>query len=116
MIPKLQTIPIVIIITYAKCKINTMRYNADRARIAITLIWITPALEILMFISGFLQYSMLQDIKAGIEVTSEAADLNDLREGIIGLLYFVVFIISAVTFIRWFRRAYFTLHTKVSYL
>ena len=93
-----------------------MRYNADRARIAITLIWIILGLEIMMFISGFLQYNLLQNINAGIEISDEAANFNDLREGAIGILYLVVLIISAVTFIRWFRRAYFNLHTQVNYL
>lgn len=93
-----------------------MRYNADRARIAITLIWIILGLEIMMFISGFFQYNLLQNLSAGIEVSDEAINANDLREGAIGVLYLVVIIISGVTFIRWFRRAYFNLHTQVSYL
>jgi hypothetical protein len=39
-----------------------------------------------------------------------------MREQIIGVLYLIVYIISTVTFIQWFRRAYFNLHLRVDYL
>ena len=46
----------------------------------------------------------------------EAADSNDTREQIIGIIYLIAHVISAVTFIQWFRRAYFNLHLKVNHL
>jgi len=46
----------------------------------------------------------------------ETANANDVRENIIGIVYFITYIISSVTFILWFRRAYFNLHQRVNYL
>lgn len=93
-----------------------LRPNQNRAGMAITLIWIIFALEIASLISGMLQYSLLQDISDGLYVSDEAAALNDLREQSIGILFLLAYIISAVTFIQWFRRAYYNLHQVVPYL
>jgi len=46
----------------------------------------------------------------------EAAESNDLRQLVIAIISMVVALISAVTFIMWFRRAYFNLHSRVSKL
>src|SRR5690606_7253497 len=39
---------------------------------------------------------------------------TDTREQIIGILYLIVFIISAVIFIQWFRRAYYNLNIRTN--
>ncbi len=88
-----------------------LRPNHRRAKTAITLIWIVFALEIASFISGYLQYNLLQNVASGYELSTEAANANDLREQFVAILYLAAFIISAVTFIQWFRRAYYNLHS-----
>jgi hypothetical protein len=93
-----------------------LKPNEQRAKNAILLIWIVLALEAVNFISSFFQYHLLQTIANGGYVSDAVAAANDTREGIAGILYTVAFIISAVTFILWFRRAYYNLHQKVSYL
>lgn len=93
-----------------------LRPNGYRAKQAITLIWIVFLLEIVSLISGFIQYDLLQAIANGEEVSEETANYNDTREQIIVIVYLIAYIISAITFIRWFRRAYFNLHLKVKYL
>ncbi len=90
-----------------------MKNNAQRAKMAIYLLWIVLGLEIVMLLSSYLQYDILLLLLDGEDVSDEALDANDTREGLIGLLYTAVFIVSAVMFIRWFRRAYFNLHTKL---
>jgi hypothetical protein len=90
--------------------------NGQRAKNAITLIWVVLVLEIIMLISSYFQYDLLQIAKNGGEISMEAADANDTREQIIGIIYSIAFIISTVTFIQWFRRAYFNLHLKVNNL
>lgn len=95
---------------------ENLKPNDKRARNAIALIWIVFILEIASLISGYFQYTLLQIVVDGGEISEEAATLNDRREQIIGITYMVVFIISAVTFIQWFRRAYYNLHTKVGHL
>jgi hypothetical protein len=95
---------------------ETLRPNGQRAKNAITLIWIVLALEIISLISGYFQYDLLQTAASGGEISTEAATANDRREQIIGILYLITYIISGVTFIQWFRRAYYNLHLKVNYL
>lgn len=93
-----------------------LRPNGQRAKNAITLIWIILILEIASLISGYFQYNLLQAAANGAEISIEEANSNDSREQVIGILYLIAFIISSVTFIQWFRRAYFNLHQKVDYL
>lgn len=95
---------------------ENLRPNGQRAKNAITLIWIVLALEIISAISGYFQYDLLQTAANCGEISTEAATANDTREQVITIIYLIVYIISAVTFIQWFRRAYFNLHQKVTRL
>jgi len=95
---------------------ENLRPNAQRAKNAIVLIWIVLALEIVSLISGYYKYDLLQTVANGGVVTTETATANDTREQIIGIVYLIASIISAITFIQWFRRAYFNLHLKVNHL
>lgn len=92
---------------------NTLKPNGQRAKNAVTLIWIMLILEIVALISGYFQYNLLQTVANGGEITIEMANANDTREQIIGILYIVAYIISIITFILWFRRAYYNLHLRV---
>ncbi len=93
-----------------------MKPNTQRARIAIILIWIVGSLDLVSILSGFFQYQLLNDARSGMIVTTERASANDLREGIISIAYLIAFTISIITFIMWFRRAYYNLHEKFDYL
>lgn len=95
---------------------ENLKPNTQRARIAITLIWIILALEIVSLISGYFQYKLLQTAANGGTISMEIATANDTRERIISIFYLIAYIISAVTFIQWFRRGYYNLHLRVSYL
>ncbi|PIB35961.1 hypothetical protein BFP72_11425 [Reichenbachiella sp. 5M10] len=95
---------------------NRLEPNDQRAKIAIALIWIVVALDVLSMISSFIQYELLESIANGDIVSDEEATLNDLREQVIGYVSIGVFIISGVTFIQWFRRAYANLHQLVKNL
>lgn len=87
-----------------------LRLNDKRAKNAILLIWIILGIEILSIISSFLQLNLLQNAAIGNEISDTEANMNDIREKIIAILYLIAFIISGITFILWFRRAYFNLH------
>lgn len=65
--------------------------------------------EILNIISSYLQYELLLDMKNGSLITEAEMTSNDLREGALGLLSLALQITSVVTFIIWFRRAYYNL-------
>jgi len=88
-----------------------MKNNFQRAKTAVILIQIILFLEIAMLISGYLQYDLLLKMEAGVDISNEAADQNDQREMIIAAIYTLVYFVSVVTFIQWFRRAYANLHT-----
>lgn len=92
-----------------------LKPNETRARTAIIMLWIVLAAEILSFISGLLQYNMLNEMSSD-GFSYNDAELNDMRELFFAILYLLAFIISAVTFIQWFRRAWYNLHLKVKYL
>lgn len=93
-----------------------LKPNEQRAKTAIIFIWAVLALEIISLFSGYLQYDLLQSAANGQEITIEIASANDTREQIIGIISIIINIISIVTFIMWFRRAYFNLHQKVKHL
>jgi hypothetical protein len=93
-----------------------LKPNEKRAKTAIMLIWIVLAIEIISLISSYFQFNLLQSAANGQTISMETAAANDVRERIIGLIYIIAYIISAITFIKWFRRAYFNLHQKVYHL
>lgn len=98
--------------------INTgaMRPNSTRAKTAIIFIWIVVGLEMVQLVSSYFQYSLLRDAANGSYISHSAAEANDMRERLLGIAGLIIYIISGITFIQWFRRAYFNLHTKVSNL
>jgi hypothetical protein len=88
-----------------------LKPNAQRAKIAIVLISLVSIIQIISILSDFLQIVLLKNPFSIIE-----AEENDFRQRVIGALFIVFYIISAVTFILWFRRAYYNLHTKANSL
>lgn len=99
-----------------KKNMERLKPNGQRAKNAIILIWIMLALDIISLISGYFQFDLLQMAANGNEISIEQANANDTREQVISLLYLIAYIISAVTFIQWFRRAYYNLHLRVTNL
>lgn len=95
---------------------ENLKPNGQRAKNAITLIWIVLSLEILSLISAYLQYDLLKTVANGGEISMETVNANNTREQILGIIYLIAYIISGITFIQWFRRAYFNLHLRVEYL
>src|SRR5687768_5404427 len=91
-----------------------LRPNADRAKNAILLIWVVTALEVISFVSGYMQYNLLVSVQNGGEISDSTATANDLREQIIGIVLLIATVASIITFIQWFRRAYFNLHMQMN--
>ena len=94
-----------------------LRPNNKRAKTAIVLIWIVLGLEVVSIISNYMQYNMVKDILIGVEYTDKELELNDTRERLVGLVYIIAWLSSGITFIMWFRRAYYNLGllTKTEY-
>ncbi len=95
---------------------EALRPNEQRAKTAIILIWIVMSIETISFISDCFQCSLLCSAANGLGISPEDASANDARQGLIAILYGIVYIVSVITFIMWFRRAYFNLHIKVDSL
>jgi len=95
---------------------ENLRPNEQRAKNAIILIGIVLVLEIVNLISSYMQYDLLQTIANGGFISDDVAEANVTRELMLGIIYIIASLISCITFIMWFRRAYFNLHQKVNYL
>ncbi len=95
-------------------KIKAIRPNEQRARNAQILIGMVLFFEIVSMVSSYLQLDLLKSLELGVYVTDDVLEQNDSREQIVALLYLIVFIISVVTFIQWFRRAYYNLNIRTS--
>jgi hypothetical protein len=69
---------------------------AQRALIALLV------LDLIAVVSGYFEYRLYQqDV-----ITQDELDASDIRQAIVALVQTVVFIFTAVMFIRWFKRAY----------
>ncbi len=95
---------------------NPIRNNYKRGKIIMSVIWIFLVAEVMFLLSGWMQLNLLQTVKSGGNITAEAATANDLRHQFISIIYLLVYIVSGITFIMWFRRAYYNLHQKVKVL
>ncbi|MBK9448721.1 MAG: DUF4328 domain-containing protein [Bacteroidetes bacterium] len=89
---------------------TALRPNAQRAKIAIIMIWITLGTQIVSSISDFFQLMLLKAIDNGESYGIDSLNANDTRQQILGIVTFLMLIASAVTYIQWFRRAYYNLH------
>ncbi len=90
-----------------------LKPNSQRAKTAIILLWVVIATDVLNLLSDFLQYTLLQNAET-VGVSEEDATLNDLRQFACNMIYLVAFIVSIITFIMWFRRAYYNLHQRIT--
>jgi len=97
-----------------KNKIDAIRPNLKRAKLAQLFIWIVMVLDIISIFSSYLQYNLLKSLQNNEVVTGQMLNSNDTREQIIGVLYIIIYIISAVIFIQWFRRAYYNLNIRTN--
>lgn len=88
------------------------RPNAERARQAITCLWIVLAICALQVISSGMQLQLLHEFQLTDDVEEERWTNNDLREQWISYAYLTAYIVSGIVFIRWFRRAYFNLKVR----
>jgi hypothetical protein len=86
-----------------------LRPNHQRAKIAIILIWVTLGIQVLGYISDFFQLMLLDTVMSGGDFDYSSLDANDARQQYLGYLSIAILIVSAVTFLMWFRRAYFNL-------
>lgn len=87
-----------------------LRPNEQRGKIAMTMIWIVLIFDIVnIFVNGYLL--MFYDrFDGGGFVSDTEVTIASILETYSGLLYLLAYGISGVTFIMWFRRAYYNLN------
>lgn len=98
--------------TVINYNVDAIRPNLRRAKLAQLFIWLVMTLDIIALISSYLQYNLLKSLQNNEYVSEQALNANDTREQIVGIVYSIIFITSAVTFIQWFRRAYYNLSIR----
>lgn len=83
--------------------------NSGRAKLVILVFWILIGVTAIAVISDYLELKLLQKARFG-GITEAAANANDMRQGIMGVVQTGIYIVSVVVFLNWFRRAYANLH------
>ena len=93
-------------------KINAIRPNKKRAEIAQLFIWAVMVIQIVSTASSYFQLQLLNAINTNEGVTDVMIAANDDREQFVAITYLVFLLISGITFIQWFRRAYYNLSIR----
>lgn len=84
-------------------------YTKDLSSITNTLkvmLWVFLVINIIAIFSEFMQLSLLSKDFFSLE----EAKANDIRQGIVGLIWMIVFIITAIIFLKWKYRANLNCH------
>jgi hypothetical protein len=93
--------------------IRDTRPNEKRSKIAQIFIWIILGIQTILLNAFGLQYFLLYKLNNGGNVTKNDLNFNDKRILVIQILLIIFSIISAITFIMWFRRAYYNLEKRI---
>lgn len=63
-------------------------------------------IDVVAIVFDYLQIQLLNHVQAGGFITEAEAMANDSRQEMIGIVYFIMFVVTAVTFCMWIHRAY----------
>lgn len=70
------------------------------------LLGIITAFYVVMLISDYLEYDLLNRLVKGEFVAQERLDANDLRQHMLSIVYLLLLIPTAIVYLVWFHRAY----------
>lgn len=73
------------------------------------MIWIVTFVSVLSVICEYVDFHFIEE-----NDESDSVSVFYLVWGFFSFVFIIIYIISAVTFIMWFRRAYYNLHQKIS--
>jgi hypothetical protein len=91
---------------------ETIRPNRKRAKVAENFIWSIFGIGVVSLVSSYFQYDLLLKVQEGFYVSDFELTFNDLREGVIAIINVILYVLSVIFFIRWFRRAYYNLRSR----
>lgn len=77
-----------------------------RARPTIVLLWLNFGLGVIAVISDAAERSLIGSLIDGENVTVAELAASDDRQAVIGGIQFLLFVITAIFFLRWFSEAY----------
>jgi hypothetical protein len=78
----------------------------SRARWAIGVLLLTVALDVVAFVSDYLEFDLYDGIVGGSHFTQGQIDATDNRQAVVAGLEFVAFVAAAIVFLLWFHGAY----------
>lgn len=87
-----------------------LRENGSRAKLVILFLWLSIGSEILNIISSYLQFDVIDDYFNDFDIKDSDFEFVDNLDNLVSIVNLIVFILSGIFFIQWFRRAYFNLH------
>ncbi|MFV0538371.1 MAG: DUF4328 domain-containing protein [Dysgonomonas sp.] len=93
-----------------------LRPNDQRARYAIAMIWVILFLNTVILIMSFIGFMINEGYIPSEDMPEFLIWLYAAGIGYAYILVFLATIASIITFIMWFRRAYYNLHQKVTTL
>lgn len=94
-----------------------LRDNTARGKTIYLLMMILLPLTLLSILSDYQEFRLIERAMQGEFVSDAEATSNDLRQAAIGFLLLGFNITLIVTFIQWFRRAYYNAHAlKIPFL
>lgn len=91
-----------------------LRPNTQRARRAITWLWVMVGAETLVLLANGRLLSSLQRMEHGEQPTEQGVILSEFAIALSGLIYLAAFVFAAITFIKWFRRAFYNLQRSTT--
>jgi hypothetical protein len=87
-----------------------LKSNEDRARYAIAMLWVFIIFKTLSAYFVYHRYQLAYDYLFRTSVSKSEVLENSYFEASINILNFIALIVSAITFIQWFQRAYHNLN------
>jgi hypothetical protein len=66
-----------------------------------TMLWISLGISVLSLLSDFMQMNLL----SSGTFSQSAAEANDSRQQVIGILFLVAYIVTGIAFLKWIHRA-----------
>jgi hypothetical protein len=89
---------------------QNLKENDTRASIVLKIFWALIVINIIAIAFSYYQYDLLGRYLDGEIISDDKMNMNDLRQGLVGLLQGLVYLVIIITFLSWFRRAYANLH------
>jgi hypothetical protein len=91
---------------------NLLRDNTARAKLIISVFWIMLGLAVVDMGTLVWQYSLMSAAQSDVESADmKMIDASDTVRSFLVIVRFIMYVLTAIVFIMWFRRAYYNLNS-----